>query len=137
MKKNGRCAVEVLLTVLLFVWQIGWVLLLGGGLCALTLWLIRPLRKRKRLTAAACVVSVCLLLAALCVRPVVIGGDAEEKEAARQLAAGPYSWMPITPVCAVVDDGTVQVWYAFLGSQTYSVDSEELPSIIDRLGPWE
>mgnify|MGYP003301135929 CR=1 FL=1 len=40
-------------------------------------------------------------------------------------------------VCAVVDGGTVQVWYAFVGSQTYSVDSEGLPSIIDRLGPWE
>ena len=70
-------------------------------------------------------------------RPVVIGGGAEEREMARQLAAGPYSRMPITPVCAVVDDGTVQVWYAFAGSQTYVVDSEGLPSVIDRLGPWE
>ena len=128
---------KVLLTVLLFVWQIGWVALLGGGLCALALWLIHPLRKRKGLTFAACVLTVCLLMAAFCVQPAVIGGGAEEREMARQLAAGPYSWIPITPVCAVVDDGTVQVWYAFVGSQTYSVDSEGLPSIIDRLGPWE
>ena len=128
---------EVLLTVLVFVWQIGWVALLGGGLWALALRLIRPLRKRKGLTFAGCVLAVILLLSALCVRPVVIGGGAEEREMARQLAAGPYSWMPITPVCAVVDDGTVQVWYAFIGSQTYLIDSEGLPSVIDRLGPWE
>ena len=128
---------EALLTVLVFVWQIGWVVLLGGGLCALALWLIRPLRRRKKLTFAGCVLAVILLLAALCVRPAVIGGGAEEREMARQLAAGPYSRMPITPVCAVVDDGTVQVWYAFAGSQTYVIDSEGLPSVIDRLGPWE
>ena len=128
---------EALLTVLVFVWQIGWVAVLGGGLCALALWLIRPLRRRKMLTFAGCVLAVILLLAALCVRPAVIGGGAEEREMARQLAAGPYSWMPITPVCAVVDDGTVQVWYAFAGSQTYVIDSEGLPSVIDRLGPWE
>ena len=128
---------EALLTVLVFVWQIGWVLLLGGALWALALRLIRPLRRRKMLTFAGCVLAVILLLAALCVRPAVIGGGAEEREMARQLAAGPYSWMPITPVCAVVDDGTVQVWYAFAGSQTYVIDSEGLPSVIDRLGPWE
>ena len=128
---------EALLTVLVFVWQIGWVAVLGGGLWALALRLIRPLRKRKGLTFAGCVLAVILLLSALCVRPVVIGGGAEEREMARQLAAGPYSWMPITPVCAVVDDGTVQVWYAFAGSQTYVIDSEGLPSVIDRLGPWE
>ena len=128
---------EALLTVLVFVWQIGWVALLGGGLWALALRLIRPLRKRKGLTFAGSVLAVILLLSALYVRPVVIGGGAEERETARQLAAGPYSWMPITPVCAVVDDGTVQVWYAFIGSQTYLIDSEGLPSIIDRLGPWE
>ena len=128
---------EALLTVLVFVWQIGWVALLGGGLWALALRLIRPLRRRKKLTFAGCVLAVILLLSALCVRPVVIGGGAEEREMARQLAAGPYSWMPITPVCAVVDDGTVQVWYAFAGSQTYVIDSEGLPSVIDRLGPWE
>ena len=39
---------EALLTVLLFLWQIGWVALLGGGLCALALWLIPALRKRKK-----------------------------------------------------------------------------------------
>ena len=128
---------EALLKVLVFVWQIGWVAVLGGALWALALWLIRPLRRRKMLTFAGCVLAVILLLAALCVRPAVIGGGAEEREMARQLAAGPYSWMPITPVCAVVDDGTVQVWYAFAGSQTYVIDSEGLPSVIDRLGPWE
>ena len=128
---------EALLTVLVFVWQIGWVAVLGGALWALALWLIQPLRKRKGLTFAGCVLAVILLLAALCVRPAVIGGGAEEREMARQLAAGPYSWMPITPVCAVVDDDTVQVWYAFAGSQTYVIDSEGLPSVIDRLGPWE
>lgn len=128
---------EVLLTVLLFLWQIGWVLLLGGGLCAAALWLFPALRKRKKGSFAACVLAVLVLLAALCVRPIVIGGSAEERETARQLAAGPYSWMPITPVCAVVEKGTVQVWYAFVGSQTYAIDSEGLPSITDRLGPWE
>lgn len=128
---------EVLLTVLVFVWQIGWVALLGGALWAAAVWMFRPLRRRKKLTFAGCVLAVILLLAALCVRPAVIGGGAEEREMARQLAAGPYSWMPITPVCAVVDDGTVQVWYAFAGSQTYVIDSEGLPSVIDRLGPWE
>ena len=128
---------EILLTVLLLVWQIGWVALLGGGLCALALWLIHPLRRRKKLTFAGCVLAVILLLAALCVRPAVIGGGAEEREMARQLAAGPYSWMPITPVCAVVEEDEVRVWYAFVGSQTYTIDGEGLPSIIDRLGPWE
>jgi drug/metabolite transporter (DMT)-like permease len=131
--------VEALLTVLVFVWQIGWVAVLGGALWALALRLIRPLRKRKGLTFAGCVLAVILLLAALCVLPAVIGGGAEERETARRLAAGPYSrLLPIvTPVCAVVDDGTVQVWYAFAGSQTYVIDSEGLPSVIDRLGPWE
>ena len=63
---------------------------------------------------------------------------AEELAQAQQLAAGRYSErLPFTPVCAVVDDGTVQVWYAFAGSQTYVIDSEGLPSVIDRLGPWE
>ena len=129
---------EILLTMLIWLWQIGWVLLLGSGSCALVLWLFRPLRRRKMLTLAACVAAVCVLLAVLCMRPIVLGeADAEEKTQAQQLAAGPYSRMPITPVCAVVDDGTVQVWYAFIGSQTYLIDSEGLPSIIDRLGPWE
>ena len=132
---------EILLTVLLFVWQLGWLLLLGGVLYAGALWLIRPLRKWKKGIFAACVLAVVVLLAALFVRPVVIGGSAEERETARQLAAGPYSWMPITPLCAVVEpkgEGMeVQVWYAFVGSQTYAVDCEGLPSITDRLGPWE
>ena len=94
---------EILLTVLLFVWQLGWLLLLGGVVYAGALWLIRPLRKWKKGTFAACVLAVVVLLAALFVRPVVIGGSAEERETARQLAAGPYSWMPITPLCAVVE----------------------------------
>lgn len=132
---------EALLTVLLFVWQIGWVALLGSVLYAGALWLIPALRKRKKSAFAACVLAVVVLLATLFVRPVVIGGSAEERETARQLAAGPYSWMPITPLCAVVEpkgEGMeVQVWYAFVGSQTYAVDSEGLPSITDRLGPWE
>ena len=128
---------EILLTVLLFVWQIGWVALLGGGLWALALWLLPTLRKRKKGSFAACVLAVLVLLAALCVRPIVIGGSAEERETARQLAAGPYSWMPITPLCVVVEEDTVWVWYAFVGSQTYAIDSEGLPSVTDRLGPWE
>lgn len=128
---------EVLLTVLLFVWQIGWVALLGGVLCALALWLIPALRKRKKGSFAACVLAVLLLLAGLCVRPIVIGGSGAQREQARQLAAGPYSWMPITPLCAVVEEDAVRVWYAFVGSQTYTIDAEGLPSITDRLGPWE
>ena len=45
--------------------------------------------------------------------------------------------MPITPLCAVVEEDAVRVWYAFVGSQTYTIDAEGLPSITDRLGPWE
>ena len=128
---------EVLLTVLLFLWQIGWVALLGGVLCALALWLIPALRKRKKSAFAACVLAVLLLLAGLCLRPIAIGGSGAQREQARQLAAGPYSWMPITPLCAVVEEDAVRVWYAFVGSQTYTIDAEGLPSITDRLGPWE
>lgn len=134
---------EVLLTILIWLWQFGWIVLLGGGLCAAAVWLIRPLRKRKKLTFAVCLLTVILLLAVLCVRPVVLGNcSAEEKEQARQLAAGPYSnRVPVTPVCAVVEKGTdgmsVRVWYAFAGSMTYSVGSDGLPSITDWLGPWE
>ena len=128
---------EALLTVLLFVWQIGWVALLGGVLCALALWLIPALRKRKKSAFAACVLAVLLLLAGLCLRPIVIGGSGAQREQARQLAAGPYSRMPITPLCAVVEEDAVRVWYAFVGSQTYTIDAEGLPSITDRLGPWE
>ena len=128
---------EVLLTVLLFLWQIGWVALLGGVLCALALWLIPALRKRKKSAFAACVLAVLLLLAGLCLRPIVIGGSGAQREQVRQLAAGPYSWMPITPLCAVVEEDAVRVWYAFVGSQTYTIDAEGLPSITDRLGPWE
>ena len=128
---------EALLTVLLFLWQIGWVALLGGVLCALALWLIPALRKRKKSAFAACVLAVLLLLAGLCLRPIVIGGSGAQREQARQLAAGPYSWMPITPLCAVVEEDAVRVWYAFVGSQTYTIDAEGLPSITDRLGPWE
>lgn len=134
---------ELLLTVLIWLWQMGWVLALGGGLCALALWLIRPLRKKKMLTFAACAAAVCVLLAALCVRPIVLGeGSAQEKEQARQLASGPYSdRVPVTPVCAVVREAesgmTVQVWYAFVGSMTYAIDGEGLPSIVDWLFPWQ
>ena len=127
---------EFLLTVLLLLWQLGWVLLLGGALWAL-LCCIPALRKRKVGTFLACVLAVCLLLSALCVRPMVIGADADEKAEVRQLAAGPYSRrMPmVTPVCAVVDNGTVQVWYAFVGSMTYEQDGDGW-SIIQWLFPW-
>ena len=127
---------ELLLTVLLLLWQLGWVLLLGGVLWAL-LCCIPALRKRKVRTFLACVLAVCLLLSALCVRPMVIGADADEKAEVRQLAAGPYSRrMPmVTPVCAVVDNGTVQVWYAFVGSMTYEQDGDGW-SIIEWLFPW-
>ena len=133
---------EVLLTVLLFVWQIGWVTLLGGGLCALALWLIHPLRKRWKGTWVACVAAVCLLLTVLCVHPVVrYDGSAEETEQIRQLAAGPYSdRIPVIPVCAVAKEtsgGTqVQVWYAFVGSMTYIKDSDDVWSITEWLFPW-
>ena len=70
---------EVLLTVLLFLWQIGWVALLGGVLCALALWLIPALRKRKKSAFAACVLAVLLLLAGLCLRPIVIGGSGAQR----------------------------------------------------------
>ena len=131
---------ELLLTVLLLLWQLGWVLLLGGALWAL-LCCIPALRKRKVGTFLACVLAVCLLLSALCVRPMVIGADADEKAEVRQLAAGPYSRrMPmVTPVCAVVEDTTggmeVQVWYAFVGSMTYEQDGDGW-SIIQWLFPW-
>ena len=127
---------EFLLTVLLLLWQLGWVLLLGGVLWAL-LCCIPALRKRKVGAFLACVLAVCLLLSALCVRPMVIGADADEKAEVRQLAAGPYSRrMPmVTPVCAVVDNGTVQVWYAFVGSMTYEQDGDGW-SIIQWLFPW-
>lgn len=134
---------ELLLTVLIWLWQIGWVLLLGGGLCALALWLIWPLRKKKMLTFAACAAAVCVLLVTLCARPVVLyDGSAEETEQIRQLAAGPYSNRePLVPVCAVVREAesgmTVQVWYAFVGSMTYAIDGEGLPSIVDWLFPWQ
>ena len=87
---------EVLLTVLLFLWQIGWVALLGGGLCAVALWLIPALRKRKKSAFAACVLAVLLLLAGLCLRPIVIGGSGAQREQARQLAAGPYTRQTFT-----------------------------------------
>lgn len=131
---------EILLTVLLFLWQIGWVLLLGGLLWAL-LCCIPALRKRKWRTFAVCVLAVCLLMAALCVRPVVVGGSEETKAEVRQLAAGPYSRrLPVvTPVCAVVEEAPdgmeVQVWYAFVGSMTYVHDGDGW-SITDWLFPW-
>ena len=131
---------ELLLTVLLLLWQLGWVLLLGGVLWAL-LCCIPALRKRKLRTFVLCVLAVCLLLSALCVRPIVVGGSDEVKAEARQLAAGPYSQrMPmVTPVCAVVEDTPggmeVQVWYAFVGSMTYEQDGDGW-SITEWLFPW-
>ena len=131
---------ELLLTVLLLLWQLGWVLLLGGGLWAL-LCCIPALRKRKVGTFLACVLAVCLLLSALCVWPMVIGADADEETEVRQLAAGPYSRrMPlVTPVCAVVEDTSggmeVRVWYAFVGSMTYEQDGDGW-SITRWLFPW-
>ena len=82
---------EFLLTVLLLLWQLGWVLLLGGALWAL-LCCIPALRKRKVGTFLACVLAVCLLLAALCVRPVVIGADADEKAEVRDRTPGGCRW---------------------------------------------
>ena len=131
---------ELLLTVLLLLWQLGWVLLLGGALWAL-LCCIPAVRKRKLRTFVLCVLAVCLLLSALCVRPIVVGGSDEVKAEARQLAAGPYSQrMPmVTPVCAVVEETSsgmeVQVWYAFVGSMTYEQDGDGW-SIIEWLFPW-
>ena len=131
---------ELLLTVLLLLWQLGWVLLLGGVLWAL-LCCIPALRKRKLRTFVLCALAVCLLLSALCVRPIVVGGSDEAKAEVRQLAAGPYSRrMPmVTPVCAVVEDTPggmeVQVWYAFVGSMTYEQDGDGW-SIIEWLFPW-
>lgn len=129
---------EILLTVLIWLWQIGWTALLSGLVCAALVQCIKPLRRHKVLSFTLCAAAVCLLLAALCVEPIVLGAGAEEKEQVQQLAAGLYSeWIPVTPVCAVVEKDTVQVWYAFVGCQTYIIDSDGLPSIIDRLGPWE
>ena len=132
---------ELLLTVLVWLWQTGWVLLLGGLLCTVVVLCIRPLRKRKMLMFAVCSVAVCVVLAVLCVRPVVLGAvDAEEKASAQQLAAGLYSHrIPVMPVCAVVEkDGAhtqVQVWYAFVGSMTYENDGDGW-SITEWLFPW-
>ena len=132
---------ELLLTVLIWLWQIGWVLLLGGLLCAVIVLCIPPLRKRKAVTFTACAAIICLLLVVLCVRPVVLDTvDAEERAAAQQLAAGLYSdRIPVTPVCAVVEkDGAhtqVQVWYAFVGSMTYEQEGDGW-SITRWLFPW-
>jgi len=131
----------IVLTVLIWLWQIGWVLLLGGLLCAVIVLCIPPLRRRKTATFAACAAAVCLLLAVLCVRPVVLGAvDTEERASAQQLAAGLYSnHIPVTPVCAVVEiDGAhtqVQVWYAFVGSMTYEQEGDGW-SITRWLFPW-
>ena len=133
---------EILLTVLIWLWQIVWVMVLGGIVCAVLAALIRPLRKRWKGTWVACVVAVCLLLTVLCVHPVVrYDGSAEEKEQIRQLAAGPYSdRIPVIPVCAVAEEtsgGTqVQVWYAFVGSMTYTKDRDDVWSITEWLFPW-
>ena len=134
---------ELLLTVLIWLWQIGWVLLLGGLICAALVWCIKPLRRHKVLAFAACAAAVCVLRVTLCARPVVLyDGSSEETEQIRQLAAGPYSnRVPLVPVCAVVREAesgmTVQVWYAFVGSMTYAIDGEGLPSIVDWLFPWQ
>lgn len=127
---------EILLTVLVWLWQIGWILVLGGLLCALAAVCIKPLRKRKAVTFAACAAVVCLLLTALCLQPIVAGDDGDEKEIARQLAAGRYSeHLPFTPVCAVVDKETVRVWYAFAGQMTYRVGEDGF-SIVEPLFGW-
>lgn len=128
---------ELLLTMLIWLWQIGWVLVLAGVLCAVLAALIRPLRKRKMLTLAACVAVVCVLLAVLCVRPIMVGETgAEELAQAQQLAADRYSdRLPFTPVCAVVKEGTVQVWYAFAGSAVYGVSGDGY-TLVKPLFPW-
>ena len=128
---------EILLTMLIWLWQIGWVLVLAGVLCAVLAALIRPLRKRKMLTLAACAAAVCVLLAVLCMRPIVLGeADAEEKTQAQQLVADRYSdRLPFTPVCAVVKEGTVQVWYAFAGSAVYGVSGDGY-TLVKPLFPW-
>ena len=117
---------EFLLTVLLLLWQLGWVLLLGGALWAL-LCCIPAVRKRKLRTFVLCVLAVCLLLSALCVRPIVVGGSDEAKAEM------------VTPVCAVVEETSsgmeVQVWYAFVGSMTYEQDGDGW-SITEWLFPW-
>lgn len=134
---------ELLLTILLYLWQLGWVLVLAGGLCAGAALCIRPLRSKKAATFAACVVLVCALLLTLCAHPVVLGADdSGEREQVQQLAAGWYSRrMLLPPVCAMVREAdgerTVQVWYAFVGSMTYVIDGEGLPSIVDWLFPWQ
>ena len=96
---------ELLLTVLIWLWQIGWVMVLGGIICAVLAALIRPLRRRWKGTWAACVAAVCLLLTVLCLHPVVLyDGSAEETEQIRQLAAGPYSnRIPVIPVYAATE----------------------------------
>ena len=95
---------ELLLTILLYLWQLGWVLVLAGGLCAGAALCIRPLRSKKAATFAACVVLVCALLLTLCAHPVVLGADdSGEREQVQQLAAGWYSRrMLLPPVCAMV-----------------------------------
>ena len=127
---------EILLTVLIWLWQIGWILALGALLCALAAVCIKPLRKRKAVTFAAGVLAICLLLSALCLRPAVLGGSEEARAEARQLAAGRYSeHLPFTPVCAVVDKETVRVWYAFAGQMTYRVGEDGF-SIVEPLFGW-
>ena len=128
---------ELLLTMLIWLWQIGWVLLLGGLICAALVWCIKPLRRHKVLAFAACAAAVCVLLAVLCMRPIVLGeADAEEKTQAQQLAADRYSdRLPFTPVCAVVKEGTVQVWYAFAGSAVYGGSGDGY-TLVKPLVPW-
>ena len=126
----------------MWLWQMGWVLVVSGILCAVLAALIRPLRRRWKGTWVACVAAVCLLLTVLCVHPVVVyDGSVEEKAQIRQLAAGPYSnRIPAIPVCAVAEEilGSleVKVWYAFAGNMTYFITSDGVISIVDPLFMW-
>ena len=132
---------EFLMTLLVWLWQIGWMLVISGSFCAVLVLLIRPLRRKWKTVWVACVAALCLLLTVLCVRPVVLyDGSAEETEQIRQLAAGPYSSrIPVIPVCAVADEVAgrteVEVWYAFVGSMTYVKDGG-VWSITEWLFPW-
>lgn len=131
---------EILLTVLVWLWQIGWTLMLGGLLCILVVVCVKPLRKRRTATFVVCTAAVCLVLALLCAKPAVVcRGSAEEKAQIRQLAAGRYSRrLPFTPVCAVADreSGEVQIWYAFAGRMSVGV-SEDGYSVTEPLFAWD
>ena len=115
---------ETLLTILVWLWQIAWVLLLAELLARLCLALVKS--RRRLAVRLTCLAAVAAVLTALCLHPLVVGEDLtdEERTAIRHRSAGLYSWrVPGVPVaCAVQREQEalrVEVYYLFLGSLEY------------------